>query len=78
MKLFKMNLAGNSTVSPKSPHRRDRLEDALSLYFTPNPNKRRMHREGEYLNLSKGDDQSFSFRKSSSSEQNDGKFRKCK
>uniref|UniRef100_A0A914IAR0 histone acetyltransferase n=1 Tax=Globodera rostochiensis TaxID=31243 RepID=A0A914IAR0_GLORO len=50
--------SGNSTISPKSPHRRDRLEDALSPYFTPNPNKRRTHREGEYLQLSKGEDHS--------------------
>ncbi|KAL3076884.1 hypothetical protein niasHT_039664 [Heterodera trifolii] len=48
--------SGNSTISPKSPHRRDRLEDALSPYFTPNPNKRRTHKEGEYLQLARGSD----------------------
>uniref|UniRef100_A0A1I8BMJ3 histone acetyltransferase n=1 Tax=Meloidogyne hapla TaxID=6305 RepID=A0A1I8BMJ3_MELHA len=46
----------SSHISPKSPHHRDRLEDALTKYFTPNPDKRRLHKEGEYWQLSKGGD----------------------
>nr|CAD2178698.1 unnamed protein product [Meloidogyne enterolobii] len=56
----------SSHISPKSPHHRDRLEDALTKYFTPNPDKRRLHKEGEYWQLSKGGD--FTRPKTASSE----------
>ncbi|KAF7634356.1 Histone acetyltransferase [Meloidogyne graminicola] len=49
----------SSHISPKSPHHRDRLEDALTKYFTPNPDKRRLHKEGEYWQLSKGGGSDF-------------------
>ena len=44
-----------ANTSPKSPYgRRDKLEDSLTKFFTPNPNKRRLHKEGEYWQLSRG------------------------